>query len=177
MHRTLTTLAAALALATTALAAGHTSGEMTADVINADGESIGTATFTQTASGEVLVRAEISGLEPGEHGFHIHETGECDPATGFDSAGGHYAGEGDPQHGLVEGGPHAGDMPNQTVGEDGMLMAEVFNPRITLDGDTNPLNDEDGSALLVHAGADDYTSQPSGEAGGRVACGVIEMRQ
>ena len=172
-------LAAALAFvpAFGARAAGHTTGEMTADLINAEGETIGSATLTQTASGEVLVRAEASGLEPGVHGFHIHETGVCDPATGFESAGGHYVGEGDPKHGLVEGGPHAGDMANQTVAADGTLVAEAFNPRVTLDGDTNPLADADGSALMIHSGADDYESQPGGDAGSRVACAVIAAPQ
>ena len=167
-------LATALALLPTlAFPAAHMGESVEVDMIGTDGESMGTATITQTAAGAVLVRAEVSGLEPGEHGFHIHETGTCDPATNFDSAGGHYAGEGDPSHGLVEGGPHAGDMPNQDVGEDGMLMAEVFNANVSLSGEMNPLDDADGSALLIHAGADDYESQPSGDAGGRVACGVI----
>ena len=170
--------AAATALAMTsglAVAASHSEGakELTASMIDAQGEEVGTATFSMTPSGIVLVSAEVSGLEPGEHGFHIHETGKCEPETEFKSAGGHYAGNGDPMHGTVEGGPHAGDMPNAFVGEDGMLRAEVFNPRVTLDGDMNPLMDEDGSALMVHSGPDDYESQPSGDAGGRVACGVI----
>ena len=146
---------------------------LTANMINLEGEEVGRATFSMTPTGIVVVRAEVNGLEPGEHGFHIHETGECDPATEFESAGGHYVGEGDPKHGVVEGGPHAGDMPNAVVGENGMLAVEVFNPRITLDGDTNPLIDADGSALMVHSGPDDYESQPGGDAGGRVACGVI----
>ena len=174
-------LAAAVALVPAlAFSASHSSGgaeEMTASMIDTNGDEVGTATFTMTPSGIVLVRAEVRGLEPGEHGFHIHETGECDPSTGFESAGGHYAGEGDPKHGTVEGGPHAGDMPNAMAGEDGMLMVEVFNPRITLDGDMNPLADADGSALMIHSGADDYESQPSGDAGSRVACGVISAAQ
>ena len=156
--------------------AGATGGPMMrADIIDGDGQSVGEATFEATPSGVVLVKASVSGIAPGEHGFHIHETGECDPSTGFQSAGGHYVGAGEPSHGLVEGGPHAGDMGNATVGEDGMLVVEVFNPRVTLDGDMNPLADEDGSAIMIHAGPDDYTSQPSGAAGDRVACGVIEM--
>ena len=167
-------LASGIALAPgIALAAAHTGDSVEVDVIGADGSSIGTATLTETASGQVLVRADVSGLEPGEHGFHIHETGLCDAQGGFESAGGHYAGEGDPSHGLVEGGPHAGDMPNQLAGADGRLVAEVFNPRVTLAGDTNPLDDDDGSALMIHSGADDYESQPSGDAGGRVGCAVI----
>ena len=161
------------ALAPPALAAAHLGDSVEVDVIGTDGASIGTATLTETASGIVLIEATIEGLEPGEHGFHIHETGRCEPDTGFDTAGGHYVGEGDPKHGLVEGGPHAGDMANQHVGPDGVLRADVFNPRVTLAGATNPLDDADGSALMVHSGADDYESQPSGAAGSRVACGVI----
>ena len=178
MHRPAALAAAFCALlAGPALSAGHVSDELTATVIGADGAEIGTASFTQTASGTVLVKARIEGLEPGEHGFHIHETGECDAADGFKSAGGHYAGEGDPKHGLVEGGPHAGDMANVTVGEDGVLEVAVFNPRVSLTDGTNPLADADGSALMVHSGADDYESQPSGDAGSRVACGVIAPAQ
>ena len=148
--------------------------EMSADVIDATGNSVGTVTFAATPSGMVHITAEISGIEEGVHGFHIHETGECDPATDFESAGGHYAG--DMQHGiLVEGGPHPGDLPNAHVGSDGMLTVEIFTDRISLGSDgENPLADDDGSAIIVHSGADDYESQPSGDAGSRVACGVIE---
>ena len=174
MTRTLiASLALCAALPAAALAAGHVTDEVTAPVIGMDGSEIGTTTLRQTASGIVLVSARIEGIEPGEHGFHIHETGECDASDGFKSAGGHYAGEGDPNHGLVEGGPHAGDMANQYVGEDGILEAEVFNPRISLSGETNPLADADGSALMVHSGPDDHESQPSGAAGDRVACAVL----
>ena len=148
---------------------------MTANLMNLDGEEIGRATFSMTPSGIVIVRAEASGLEDGEHGFHIHETGECDASGGFMSAGGHYVGQDDPSHGPgVEGGPHAGDLPNIIV-TNGTFNVEHFNPRVTLDGDMNPLNDADGSAILVHSRPDDYESQPGGDAGDRVACGVISM--
>ena len=146
--------------------------QLTANLINLDGEEIGRATFSITPSGIVVIRAEASGLDDGEHGFHIHETGKCEPETEFKSAGGHYVGEDDPEHGLVEGGPHAGDLPN-VVATNGSFAVEHFNPRITLDGDKNPLMDDDGSAIMVHSEPDDYESQPSGDAGGRVACGVI----
>ncbi|HEV7255267.1 MAG TPA: superoxide dismutase family protein [Mesorhizobium sp.] len=143
-----------------------------ADLINAQGETIGTATVIQTPNG-VLIRAEASNLPPGAHGFHVHETGQCDAASGFQSAGGHYNPT-DAQHGyLVEGGPHAGDMPNQTVGEDGRLVAEVFNPNLSFEGE-NTLFDDDGSALMIHANADDYQTQAAGDAGDRIACAVIE---
>jgi Cu-Zn family superoxide dismutase len=141
--------------------------------VNAQGQQIGRATLRQTPTG-VLVEVEIRGLPPGEHGFHIHETGRCDPATGFNSAGGHFAPRGE-RHGYqVEGGPHAGDMPNQFVGQDGVLRAHVLNPNVTLGGGQGTLFDADGSALVVHANPDDYRSQPSGDAGGRLACAAIE---
>ena len=140
----------------------------TADIVGTDGKTIGQATFTKSPEGSVLVSATVEGIEPGSHGFHVHETGECDPATGFKSAGGHLANG--KNHGLVEGGPHPGDMPNQTAGADGKLVAEVFNDLLTED----LLFDADGSALMVHSKPDDYHSQPSGEAGDRVACGVLK---
>ena len=147
--------------------------QLTANLMNLDGEEIGRATFSMTPSGIVIVRAEATGLDDGEHGFHIHETGECDASNGFQSAGGHYVGQDDPQHGPgVEGGPHAGDLPNVVV-TNGSFNVEHFNPRVTLDGDMNPLMDDDGSAILVHSQPDDYESQPGGDAGDRVACGVI----
>ena len=177
MLRILATLAFSLATTASALAAGHISDEVTAPVIGADGSEIGTATFKQTAAGAVLVTARIEGMTPGEHGFHIHETGKCEHEDGFKSAGGHYAGEGDPNHGLVDGGPHAGDMANAFVGEDGVLEVSAINPRVSMSGGTNPLADADGSALMVHAGPDDYESQPSGAAGDRVACAVIAAPQ
>ncbi|RAI01061.1 hypothetical protein DLJ53_17750 [Acuticoccus sediminis] len=142
------------------------------NMISAEGGALGTITFEQTPNG-VLIKTEITGLPEGVHGFHIHETGKCDAADGFKSAGGHYAG--DMKHGfLVEGGPHPGDMPNVHVGSDGVLKVEVFNDRVSVKGDTNPLLDEDGSALMIHSGADDYESQPAGDAGSRIACAVIE---
>lgn len=147
--------------------------QMVANMIDLEGNEVGRATFSMTPSGIVIIRSEVGGLDDGEHGFHIHETGECDPATGFQSAGGHYVGADDPKHGPgVEGGPHAGDLPNVVV-RNGSFAVEHFNPRITLTGDMNPLIDEDGSAIIVHSQPDDYESQPGGDAGDRVACGVI----
>jgi Cu-Zn family superoxide dismutase len=141
--------------------------------LNQKGDTIGTGTLIETPNG-VLIRVEIANLPPGLHGFHIHEVGKCDGSGGFESAGGHYN-PGGKQHGyMVEGGPHAGDMPNQTVGQDGKLLAEVFNPNVTFGNDGPTLFDQDGSAIIVHATADDYRSQPSGGAGNRLACGVIQ---
>jgi superoxide dismutase, Cu-Zn family len=142
---------------------------------NQQGQVVGTATLTQTASG-ALMEIELSNIPEGEHGFHIHESGVCDPADGFKSAGGHFE-PAQHQHGyMAADGPHAGDMPNQFAGSDGRLAANVLNSNVTIsDGPTSVL-DADGSAIIVHAKPDDYTSQPTGDAGDRIACAVIEKR-
>jgi len=143
-----------------------------ADAIDADGKKIGTVVVEQTPNG-VLISASIDGIPAGEHGFHLHETGVCDPATGFKSAGGHYAPR-SRSHGLKElAGPHAGDMPNQWANDHEQLRANVLNTNVTLGEGPSSLHDADGTALVVHAGKDDYTSQPSGAAGARLVCAVI----
>jgi Cu-Zn family superoxide dismutase len=127
----------------------------------------------QTPHG-VLIDADLSSLPPGEHAFHIHQTGRCDAADGFKSAGSHYS-PSKREHGFkVEGGPHAGDMPNQFVGADGNLRIHVFNSAVSLTQGEGSLVDGGGTALVVHAKADDYRSQPAGDAGDRIACAVIE---
>ena len=139
-----------------------------ADVSGADQEISGKVTLSQTGSGMVLVRIDLSGVPEGEHGVHLHETGDCSAAD-FKSAGGHIAGT--RAHGfLAEGGPHPGDMPNMTVGADGILKADVFLNFLDVD---SMIMDADGAAFIVHDGADDYTSQPAGDAGSRIACGVF----
>jgi Cu-Zn family superoxide dismutase len=139
------------------------------------GRNVGKAILTQTANG-VLIEMELSNVAAGEHGFHIHETGTCDAADGFKSAGGHYE-PSQHQHGYLDAsGPHAGDMPNQFVGRDGTLRAHVLNPNITLSDGPASLFDADGSAIVVQAGPDDYNSPPAGNAGDRIACAVIEWR-
>jgi Cu-Zn family superoxide dismutase len=152
-------------------AAAGASATATAELQGADGASHGTVTLTQTNAG-VLVRAELTGLPPGPHGFHFHETGLCEPP--FESAGGHYNPT-NVNHGyMAEGGPHVGDLPNVTVPETGDVTIEHLNAFVSLSPDSgNTLLDEDGTAIVVHAGADDYQSQPSGESGDRIACGVV----
>lgn len=143
-----------------------------ASLLSADGTEIGTATFTQTADG-VQIALHATGLTPGDHAVHIHQTGTCDAAGNFESAGGHFN-PGDNTHGkLSENGPHAGDMDNQTADANGVMDVSILDPRVTLDEGTNSVFDVDGSALVIHAGPDDYTTQPTGAAGGRLACGVI----
>ncbi|WP_145110879.1 superoxide dismutase family protein [Cereibacter sediminicola] len=146
--------------------------ERRATFINSDGTPIGTAQLAPLPHG-VLITLDLQGL-PAESwlGFHIHENGECDQGNNFESAGGHFA-LADTDHGLmVETGPHAGDMPNQYVGADGILRAQVFNTFVQLGSE----NDSDlaGRALMLHSGPDDYVSQPAGDAGDRIACAVIE---
>ncbi len=160
--------AAALAICGGAAVAQETA---TAGFVDREGAENGSATLTGTAEG-VLIELEVSGLPAGQWvAFHVHETGTCDHADGHESAGGHFN-PGDAKHGyLTEAGPHAGDMPNQYVGEDGVLRAQVFNSMVTLgEGDTAI----SGRALMIHGGVDDYASQPAGDAGDRYACGVIE---
>ena len=155
-----------------AMSAAQAADSATAQLKGTGGEDLGTVTLTQTPGG-VLLRAELQNVPAGVHGFHIHETGACEPE--FKAAGGHYAPGGN-EHGFqVEGGPHAGDMPNIHVPESGELTIEIYNPRVSLqEGAEATLLDENGSAIVVHANADDYQSQPSGEAGDRIACGVVQ---
>lgn len=141
-----------------------------ADMVNTDGASVGSVTLTETPHG-VLIVAELRGLPPGVHAFHVHAVGTCE--TPFKSAGGHFNPAGN-KHGILSSeGKHAGDMPNIHVGADGSLEIEVLNPQVTLGVGKNSVFDADGSAIVIHAGADDYASDPAGDAGPRIACGVI----
>lgn len=141
-------------------------------LIGTKGTQVGTATLTQTAEG-VRIQVEASGLTPGEHGFHVHETGAC-AAPDFASAGGHFNPDGH-AHGLEStAGPHVGDMPNLVADKQGVVKTEVVNKRLTLEqGKPNSLWKAGGTALIIHEKADDNKTGPSGNAGARVACGVI----
>ena len=134
------------------------------------GKEVGSAELTDTPNG-VLIKLTLEGVPSGEHGFHIHETGKCE-GPDFKSAGSHYNPD-KTKHGFLNReGPHAGDMPNVHVPEGGKLTVEVLNGLVTVDGE-RALLDEDGSALVIHHGPDDYQSDPAGHAGDRLACGVI----
>lgn len=139
---------------------------------NADGKEIGSANLTQTPHG-VLINVSVKGLPPGEHAFHVHAVGKCEPP--FTSAGGHFN-PASKKHGMMAPeGQHAGDMPNLHIPQSGDLTVEVLNTNITLEkGKPNSVYDADGSAVIIHAGKDDYKSDPTGDAGGRIACGVIQ---
>lgn len=138
---------------------------------NAQGEEVGTAALTPVDHG-VKISLEVSKLTPGVHAFHIHAAGVCEPPD-FTSAGGHFN-PGHKKHGLQNpDGPHAGDMQNITVGADGIGKVTVLNTRVTLGDGPNSLFLPGGTAIVVHAAADDNLTDPAGNAGPRVACGVI----
>jgi len=154
-------------------------------LLDVDGNEAGSATFTE-ADGSVTIDLTVEGLEPGDHGIHIHETGACDPAGDmpFSTAGDHFNPT-DTVHGpgpdpASAGTPvaapeaHAGDLSNITIADDGTGMVSLTTDRVTLaSGDDNSLPDSDGSALVIHADPDDLTTDPSGNSGGRIVCGVI----
>lgn len=139
-------------------------------LLGADGQSVGEAILTE-ASGGVKISLKVSNLTAGVHGFHIHENGVCTPVD-FKSAGGHFA-PAHKMHGDVEGGPHEGDLPNITVGKNGKGKAQFINKNVTLKAGPNSLLKAGGTSLVIHAKPDDHKTQPSGDAGDRVACGVV----
>ena len=152
----------------TALAQG---GGATAQIEDAEGNVVGSAAFTEGAGG-IVVSVEARGLAPGEHGIHLHETGACDPPA-FESAGGH-VNPAEAQHGLSNPqGPHAGDLPGISVADDGTAAYEATTDRVTLSGGDAALLDADGSAIVIHADADDQATDPTGNSGDRVACGIV----
>lgn len=164
-------LVPALLVATTALGQGSASSAHT-DFINAQGQKIGTAVVTQT-NGGVKIDVNVAQLPPGTHAFHIHAAGKCE-VPDFKSAGGHFNPAGK-QHGKDNpNGPHAGDMSNFEVGADGTAKFSAVNTGVTLDEGANSLFHEGGSAFVIHEKADDYKSDPAGNAGNRIACGVIQ---
>jgi Cu-Zn family superoxide dismutase len=148
-----------------------TNNTATARVQDASGRAVGTATFTEV-SGGVKVLLETNGLPPGPHGVHIHEVGKCEP-PGFTTAGNHFNPEAKQHGALNPQGQHAGDLPNLTVGTDGSGRLEAMSTLITLGAGPKSILDADGSALVVHAAPDDFRTDPTGNSGARIACGVI----
>jgi superoxide dismutase, Cu-Zn family len=140
-------------------------------LLNAQGDTVGTATLREMGQG-VQIALSVRGLPPGEKGFHVHQVGRCDPPA-FESAGSHFAPQGR-EHGFENpAGPHAGDLRNIVVGSDGTAQQEFTAENVTLRDGPNSLFDADGTSLVIHAGPDDYRTDPSGNSGDRIACGVI----
>ncbi|MEJ2069014.1 MAG: superoxide dismutase family protein [Syntrophobacterales bacterium] len=143
-----------------------------ATLVDSQGKEVGKAMLEETDKG-VKITLDVENLPPGEHAFHIHEKGTCDPPD-FKTAGGHFNPYGK-EHGLKNPkGPHAGDLPNNTIGPDGRGHFEIMATLVTLkSGEKNSLFQPGGTSLMIHQGPDDYVSDPAGNAGPRIACGPI----
>jgi Cu-Zn family superoxide dismutase len=135
------------------------------------GNSVGTAEFSPAGKG-VKIRLNLKGLPPGVHGIHIHAVAKCD-GPAFTTAGGHL--NPDMKHHGLENpeGPHAGDMPSITVGANGTLKTTIVAPGVTMGDDPHSIFGNGGTAIVIHAMADDQKTDPAGNAGARIACGVI----
>jgi Cu-Zn family superoxide dismutase len=152
-----------------AAGAAGAGGGVSVSMISASGQELGTLMLNE-AGGVISVSGTLRGLPPGEHGIHLHQGGQCTPP--FESAGPHWNpttkmhGSQNPQ------GPHAGDMPNITVGADSSANVNVNSAAGPLRG-ANGLIDADGAAVVIHAKADDLKTDPSGNSGARIACGAV----
>jgi Cu-Zn family superoxide dismutase len=145
-----------------------------AHLIGRDGHPVGTANFIATSHG-VLIELDLKGLPPGAHAIHIHTSGNCNAKVAFTSAGPDLSFEPTKLHGfLAPHGPHPGDLPNEFAANDGTLHASVISNAFSLGNGKKTIFDRDGASIILHAKADDYVSQPAGNSGDRIACGVIE---
>jgi Cu-Zn family superoxide dismutase len=151
-----------------------------AEMLDEGGRKIGSATLTQVGD-KVQIEMDVRNLKPGEHALHIHNTGDCHTpgpdGKAFTNAGEHFNPT-NKKHGRDNpDGPHAGDLPNFTVAADGTAKVKVDNALVTLEsGKSNSLFQPGGTCLVIHAGPDDYKTDPSGNSGDRVACGVIKRQ-
>ena len=145
--------------------------DVTVKLADGKGQPVGTAKISQSKSG-VAIKLDVKGLTPGEHALHFHGTAKCE-GPAFTTAGGHF----NPtmhQHGKDNPmGSHAGDMANFTVGPKGTAKATIANSAVTLGDGPNSLFTNGGTALMIHAKGDDYKTDPAGNAGDRIDCGVI----
>ena len=148
----------------------QSAGPATAALRDAKGKDLGTVTLTESG-GKISLSGQLTGLPRGTHGIHLHTVGKCEGPK-FESAGSHWNPT-NKQHGTQNpSGPHLGDFPNLTVGQDGSAKVDATTPGGTLRGE-NPLLDSDGATVVVHAKADDNKTDPSGNSGDRIACGAV----
>lgn len=148
--------------------------EFAQDIVSPDGKVLGTLMLKALENGATEITVSVKNLSQGTHAMHFHETGLCE-GPDFKSSGGHYNPT-NKAHGMeMPDGPHAGDMMNIEVGESGDAEVMIINDRVSIDGQNElpALLDADGSALILHEKADDYMSQPSGDAGARIGCALI----
>lgn len=165
---------AAVPAALLAQEASSQDNQLSVPILAAGGKAAGTLSLTDTPNGVSIVASfEPGALPAGKHAMHFHETGDCSEAEAFKAAGAHYNPTG-AEHGyLPEGGPHAGDLPNIVIVDGQESQVGAFSPMIRFSDGDAPLLDDDGSALVIHAAADDYTSQPAGASGDRIACAAL----